>query len=187
MVDPIRRMLLKTGAVAAAMGVTYEMLTGDLSMVNYSSIRAGLLEFRRRCEAVQHQVIVHQFCRPLWQAWMQQAVLAGALALPGYATRRREYLAVKWIAQGWQWVDPLKEILSMKEGIRSGLISRAEAISSFGYDAEDVDREIAADNARSDALGLVFDSDPRHGKAGEINPLVIDQVSGPPSAAHSAD
>ncbi len=35
-------------AVAAAMGITYEMLTGDLTQVNYSSIRAGLLEFRRR-------------------------------------------------------------------------------------------------------------------------------------------
>ena len=29
-------------AVAAAMGITYEMLTGDLTQVNYSSIRAGL-------------------------------------------------------------------------------------------------------------------------------------------------
>jgi capsid protein len=41
-------------------------------------------------------------------------------------------------------------------------MSRSEAISANGYDAEDVDREIAADNARADDLGLVFDSDPRH-------------------------
>jgi lambda family phage portal protein len=60
-------------AVAAAMGITYEMLTGDLTQVNYSSIRAGLLEFRRRCEAIQHGVIVHQLCRPIWRAWMEQA------------------------------------------------------------------------------------------------------------------
>ena len=39
-------------AVAAAIGITYEQLTGDLTGVNYSSIRAGLLEFRRRCEMV---------------------------------------------------------------------------------------------------------------------------------------
>ena len=50
----------------------------------------------------------------------------------------------------------------MKAAIRSGLMSRSEAISANGYDAEDVDREIAADNARADAFGLVFDSDPRH-------------------------
>ena len=53
----------------------------------------------------------------------------------------------------------------MVTAIRAGLLSRSEAISAFGYDAEDIDREIAADNARADALGLVFESDPRHDKA----------------------
>jgi len=149
-------------AVAAAMGITYEMLTGDLTQVNYSSIRAGLLEFRRRCEAIQHGVIVHQLCRSIWRAWMNQAVLEGALPLPGFAQHPRAYLAVKWIPQGWQWVDPQKEFNAMKTAIRGGLLSRSEAISAFGYDAEDIDREIAADNARADSLGLVFDTDPRH-------------------------
>ncbi len=152
-------------AVAAAMGITYEMLTGDLTQVNYSSIRAGLLEFRRRCEAIQHGVIVHQLCRPIWRAWMEQAVLEGALTLPGFSRRRREYLSAKWIPQGWQWVDPQKEFNAMVTAIRAGLQSRSEAISAFGYDAEDINREIAADNQRADELGLVFDSDPRHDKS----------------------
>lgn len=152
-------------AVAAAMGITYEMLTGDLTQVNYSSIRAGLLEFRRRCEALQHGVIVHQLCRPIWRAWMDLAVLEGALDLPGYRKDRRAYQAAKWIPQGWSWVDPQKEFNAMKLAIRAGLMSRSEAISGNGYDAEDVDREIAADNARADELGLVFDSDARHDQA----------------------
>lgn len=151
--------------VAAAIGVTYEQLTGDLTGVNYSSIRAGLLEFRRRCEVIQHSVLVHQLCRPVWAAWMKQAVLAGAIDAPGFArggaVRRRQYLQVKWIPQGWQWVDPEKEFKAMLTAIRAGVMSRSEAVSANGYDAEDVDREIAADNARADALGLVFDSDPR--------------------------
>lgn len=152
-------------AVAAALGITYEQLTGDLTGVNYSSIRAGLLEFRRRCEVIQHSVLVHQMCRPVWAAWMKQAVLAGAIDAPGFArggaARRRQYLQVKWIPQGWQWVDPEKEFKAMLTAIRAGVMSRSEAVSANGYDAEDVDREIAADNARADALGLIFDSDPR--------------------------
>jgi lambda family phage portal protein len=143
------------------MGITFEMLTGDLTQVNYSSIRAGLLEFRRRCETLQHGVIVHQLCRPIWRAWMQQAVLEGKLDLPNYRTKAREYQAAKWIPQGWQWVDPEKEFKAMQLAIRSGLMSRSEAISSYGYDAESIDREIAADNARADSLGLVLDTDPR--------------------------
>ena len=157
-------------AVAAAMGITYEMLTGDLTQVNYSSIRAGLLEFRRRCEALQHGVLVHQLCRPIWRAWMDQAVLEGAIDLPAYRQDRRSYQAAKWIPQGWSWVDPQKEFNAMKLAIRAGLMSRSEAISGNGYDAEDVDREIASDNARADALGLVFDSDARHDQHAQAVP-----------------
>lgn len=36
---------------------------------------------------------------------------------------------------------------------RAGLMSRSEAVSSFGYDAEDMDREIADDNARAEPWG----------------------------------
>ena len=96
---------------------------------------------------------------------MEQSALEGTLDLPGFSDRKRDYLAVKWIPQGWQWVDPKKEFDAMLTAIRAGLLSRSEAISAFGYDAEDIDREIAADNRRADELGLVFDSDPRHDQA----------------------
>jgi capsid protein len=94
----------------------------------------------------------------------------GALNHPGSARRRRAYQAAKWIPQGWQWVDPLKEFNALKLAIRAGLMSRSEAISAYGYDAEDIDREIAADNRRADELGLVFDSDPRHDQASRLVP-----------------
>ena len=132
-------------AVATAAGVTYEQLSGDLTQVNYSSIRAGLLEFRRRCETIQHAVVVHQLCRPVWREWMRTAVLTGTLEAPGCASDPATHLVAKWIPQGWQWVDPEKEFKAVVLAIRAGLMSRSEA----------------ADNARADALGLVLDSDPR--------------------------
>ncbi len=184
-------------AVAAAIGITYEQLTGDLTGVNYSSIRAGLLEFRRRCEMVQHSVLVHQMCRPVWAAWMKQAVLASALDAPGYArggpARRRQYQQAKWVPQGWQWVDPEKEYKAMLLAIRAGLMSRSEAISANGYDAEDVDREIAADNQRADDLGLIFDSDPRYtsregaSRDAVEDALLADAVPGTPNQSSPKD
>ena len=110
---------------------------------------------------LQHTLLVHQLCRPVWREWMNQAVLAGALRAPGFERRPGRYLPVKWVPQGWQWVDPEKEFKAVVLAIRAGLMSRSEAVSAFGYDAEAIDREIAADNARADALGLVLDSDPR--------------------------
>ncbi len=181
-------------AVASALGITYEQLTGDLTGVNYSSIRAGMLEFRRRCEMIQHSVLVHQLCRPVWAAWMKQAVLAGALDAPGFArggpARRRQYSQVKWIPQGWQWVDPEKEFKAMLLAIRAGLMSRSEAISANGYDAEDIDREIAADNQRADELGLIFDSDPRYtskdGGSAEPNRNAATPGATPPSGSQAS-
>lgn len=47
------------GAVAAGLGLPYELVSGDLEGVTYSSIRAGLIEFRCRVEQFQHNVVVH--------------------------------------------------------------------------------------------------------------------------------
>ncbi|WP_320205847.1 phage portal protein, partial [Vibrio cholerae] len=71
-------------SIAKGYGITYEMLTGDLRGVNYSSIRAGLLEFRRLCQQVQHHMIIHQFCRPVGRWFMDFAVASGAVVIPDY-------------------------------------------------------------------------------------------------------
>ncbi len=151
-------MRVQLRSVAAGMGITYEQLTGDLTGVNYSSIRAGLLEFRRRCEQFQHQVIVFQMCRPIWRQWIGAAVLSGALPNTGDLAG---YYNVKWIPPGFAWVDPLKDIKAQVMAVRAGFKSRAEVVSEQGYDAAAIDREIAADNARADELGLSYESDPR--------------------------
>ncbi|HWQ55159.1 MAG TPA: phage portal protein [Bryobacteraceae bacterium] len=151
-------MRVQLRSIAAGMGITYEQLTGDLTGVNYSSIRAGLLEFRRRCEQFQHQVMVFQMCRPIWQRWIRDAILSGALKL---AADQSGSLEAKWIPPGFAWVDPLKDIKAQIMAVRAGFKSRSEVVSEQGYDAETIDREIAGDNARADALGLAYESDPR--------------------------
>jgi capsid protein len=52
-------------SIAVGVGLTYEQLTSDLTEVNYSSIRAGLIEFRRKAAQIQHHLMVYQFCRPV--------------------------------------------------------------------------------------------------------------------------
>lgn len=148
--------------IAAGWGITYEQLTGDLSGVNYSSIRAGLLEFRRRCVMLQFQTLVFQFCDPIARFWMDQAVLAGKLILNGYLPNRRIYRRIKWRPDGWPWVDPLKDILAEQLSVRNGFKSRSQVIAEKGGDIETVDKEIAEENARADEMGLIYDSDSRH-------------------------
>jgi len=69
------------------------------------------------------------------------------------------YLPAKWIPPKWDWVDPLKDRKAEIEAINAGLKSRSDVIESEGFDAEEVDRRIAADQARQEALGLRFEKD----------------------------
>jgi lambda family phage portal protein len=138
------------------MGVPYTNVTGDLRQANYSSLREGKLEFRRRTEQFQHGTLIFQMCRPVWRRWLLDAVLAGGLELPGFASDPARFLAVKSIPPKWDWVDPLKDRKAEIEAIEAGLKSRSDVIESEGYDAEEVDRRIAADHAREAELGLSF-------------------------------
>ncbi len=65
--------------VAAGALLTYELLTGDLSRVNYSSIRAGMLEYRRLMESLQWTTIIPVVCDRQWRDFIDFAVLAGKL------------------------------------------------------------------------------------------------------------
>jgi lambda family phage portal protein len=137
--------------IAAALGLPYEVLTGDLSSVNYSSIRAGLVEWRRRVEMIQHNVIVFQALRPIWRRWAMIESLQGRLA-----ARPQDLLPVRWITPKQQWVDPAKDVQAESEAINAGLMSRREAVAARGMDVGALDDEIAADKARERRLGLAF-------------------------------
>ena len=82
--------------------------------------------------------------------------MSGALDLPDYEARRRELIACAWLPPKWDWVDPLKDARAEIEQIEAGLKSRTQALAERGYDAEQVDAEIASDRAREARLGLVF-------------------------------
>jgi len=147
--------------IAAGLGLPYDMLTGDLSKTSYSSIRAGILSFRRLCEQIQFGVFIYQFCRPTWRAFVEQAVLAGKLDARDYQRNRDDYLAVEWHTPKWAWVDPEKDVRAEIMAIRAGLKARSMSVNETGLDEEEVDAQIARDNERADRLGLVLDSDPR--------------------------
>lgn len=186
--DTSFEMFIRTAvhAFAAGAGVTYEQATGDLKGVNYSSIRAGLLEFRRKCEQFQHAVFIFQVCHPIFRRWLKEAVICGALRLPQYFKDPRQFENVRWITPGWPWVDPSKDLDAARDAVRSGFSTRTQEVAVRGMDASDVDAENASDNERSDDLGLVYDTDPRKVLLrGSKNP--DDQAPPPPADAETIE
>ena len=166
--DPFIRVQLRR--VAAGLGIPYELLSGDLSQVSYASGRAGLLELRRNIEGVQYSLLVPLFCEPVVRRWAEIGRAVGALPADADAEVRR------WVAPEIEMLDRRTEVLTDLLRVRAGFASRSEIIGRTGWRAEDVDAEIAADNARADSLGLTFDSDPRKTtQQGQATPTAAEQ------------
>lgn len=154
-------------AIAAGLRIPYELLTGDFSQVNYSSLRAGLIEFRQYVETLQWNLMV-PFCEEIWREFAIRVnamqLLKGGSQIP---------LKVKWSPPPFRLVDPLKETLALLMQVRSGFISLPEAIAQQGFDPEEQIREIAAFNKILDENKIILDSDARNvNKAGAMQPEV---------------
>ncbi len=157
--DPFVRQALR--AVSTAAGVLYEELSGDYGQLNDRTLRASLNAFRRAVEMWQHQLVVFQLCRKVWVRWMDLALLSGALTLPAGMARPDAY-RVDWIPARWPYIHPVQDIQAQTDEVSAGFATRSQKVSERGYDADAIDAENAADNARADKLGLSYTSDGRH-------------------------
>jgi lambda family phage portal protein len=141
-------------AVAAGIGVPYEHVSQDYEGVTYSSMRSALLEFRGQVAQLQWTVVIPLFCRPVWSRFVRMAVLSGDLPARDFYRNPAPYLSANFIPPRWDWVDPANDTKAEIEAINARLKSRAAAVAERGYDVEQVDAEIAADQAREKALGI---------------------------------
>lgn len=139
-------------AIATGLGVTYEDLTGDYVGLPFSAARMSRIQHWSRVEDWRWKILIPQFCEPVWQWVMTNAVIMGRL---------RAVPKAHWTCEPAPMIDPVNEGLAYQRRIRNGLCSLSEALRELGYDPETVLTEIDRDNQRLDALGIVLDSDPR--------------------------
>jgi lambda family phage portal protein len=164
-------------ALAVFAGMLYEQLTGDYGSLNDRTWRAAFNEFKRRCEMLQHHIVVFQFCRPVWRRWRQLAIVAGLL------TEEEAPETVKWVAQSWPYINPKQDIEAAQLEIRAGIASRSEKAMERGRDAREIDAEQAADNESADQAKVKYDSDGRNStkpgaKADQADEAEADQADG---------
>lgn len=148
-------------AVATGLGLTYDLMTGDLTQANYSSLRAGRLAFKRRLEQLQWTLLIPRLCQPMWDAFVTAAQADGALP------PRPGPWPVEWAPPRFEMVDPLKDSIAIQMQLRLGLISWGQAVAEMGWDPAKQAAELALWNAKHDELGLILDGDARRtAKAG---------------------
>jgi lambda family phage portal protein len=81
--EPFMRFMLR--GMCAGVGMSYASLSGDYSQSNYSSSRLALLDDRDNWRVLQDW-LVHDLCQPVFEAWLEMAVLSGELNLPATGT-----------------------------------------------------------------------------------------------------
>lgn len=141
--------------VASGFGVSYATLANDLTQVNYSSIRAGLLDERDNWRAWQ-RVFAEQFLEPVYSDWLDLALLGDRLNLP--AAKFEKFNRPVFTGRRWAWVDPKNDIEAELASINGGLKSRTMSLAERGENIEEIFQELAEEKAAAEALGLKFDT-----------------------------
>lgn len=130
-------------SLATQIGAALEIPAGLLLKqftASYSASRAELLEawkaFRMR-----RTWFVDDFCQPVWELWLSEAVALGRIDAPGFFTdplRHAAYLNCEWIGTPEGQLDPVKEISAQILAIEHGLTTHEAAamqLNSSSWDA----------------------------------------------------
>ena len=141
-------------AVAAGTGTRYSSIAKDYNGT-YSAQRQEMVESRPHYLRLRHY-FVEKFVRPVYETWLQQAWLQGAIPVPSMVPfndlRRAEY-----IGPGMPWIDPKKEIEADILAVNAGFVTREQVIINRGGDPRQVPEQPRPEPAT--VLEVVNDDD----------------------------
>lgn len=136
--------------IGAALEVPSDLLLKAFNS-SYSASRAALLEawkaFRMRREW-----FVNDFCRPIYEIWLAEAVARGRISAPGFFTDpliREAWLGCEWIGPSQGQLDPVKEITAEILACGEGFSTREQSTIRLNGGQWDANVEqIARENQR---------------------------------------
>lgn len=136
--------------IGAGLDMSYYAIANDLTEVNFSSIRAGILEDREHFKALQTWWI-NAFETPVFMKWLEISLLNGTLRDPVTQvslpfSKIEKFKNHKFRPRRWPWVDPEKDVNAAKIAVDNRLKSRSEVIeensqSTFAEVIEEQQRE----------------------------------------------
>lgn len=128
---------LQQRLTGSAQGISYEVTARDMSQVNYSSARQGLLEDQKTYSMEQESLKAH-FLREIYEEFIEAAVLSGLIKIPNFSTNKATYLKHEWVAPGMKWIDPKKEAEANRIQLATGQTTLAEIAASMGQDWHEI-------------------------------------------------
>lgn len=146
---------IQTRLAGAGLGLSYEIMSRDFNSSSFSAARQGMLEDRKTFEPIQEFIASH-LCMPIYREWLEGCIAVGLLEIPDYWQNRERYLAVDWVAPGWTWIDPEKEVNADIMAIRNGGKTLAQWCAERGYDWREQLEQMALEKKTAEELGLIL-------------------------------
>ena len=100
-----------SGQIGAALEIPADLLLKSFN-ASYSASRAALLEAWKAFK-MRREWLADDFCRPIYEVWLSEAVARGRIYAPGFFTNpaiRAAYLGTEWLGPSQGQLDPVKEI-----------------------------------------------------------------------------
>ena len=158
--------------IAAGHGLSYEMVSRDVSQVNYSSARQNLLEDWKTIEQEQ-QYIVEHLLDFVFEEVVKSAIMGGRISLKevpaGFYENPSKFLKHEFIGQGLPWIDPYKEALANKIMLETGQSNLKEIYAKKGKDYEGEIDQIIIEYALKKMAGLIEEPQKGDGKNAQTN------------------
>jgi lambda family phage portal protein len=148
--------------IMAGIGLPYELGTGDMSQVNYSSWRGGMLGFRNTVEAFRWLTLIPLFAMPVWRRFIDTLVLLGKIPQAVANDPKVGLRNVQWTAPRFESVDPVKDAEGVLKDVRMGRKTWFEAVLENGFDPTTQLEQIALFNKLVDKFEIILDTDPRN-------------------------
>ena len=114
--------------VGAALEIPADLLLKAFN-ASYSASRAALLEAWKAFK-MWREWFVDDFCRPLYEVWLTEAVARGRIDAPGFffdPAIRAAWLGSEWIGPSQGQLDPVKEIQAEELACKNGFSTREQS------------------------------------------------------------
>lgn len=157
--------------IASGWGIAFHALTNNLEGVNYSSIRAGVLEDREQFKMLQNWLI-RILIEPVYEEWLLYAYTMGAIKIGRIPLSRPidQYMPHSFQPRRWAWVDPQKDGAANELAIKLNLKSRSQIIREQGDDPESVFREIQREREMLTTMGIPIDTENQPNDEADTDP-----------------
>jgi len=144
--------------MCATVGLPYEVVSGDMSGVNFSTARMADM-VAENAVSPWREMLRDDFLCTIFKAFMSVSIQTGLISLRGERLPMSEYLRCTVTMPGRRYVDPEKEIKAEEAAMRTGVKSWSQIQEERGNDPEAQLDRLKKDREMFERAGMDYPGD----------------------------